>query len=308
VKLGPDLRGQRLDRAVTRALQAEGQSVSVREVRTALKSGQIQIDGRRRPPGDCAQGGESVHLNDFVPRAHAQLRPDTERGAQVEVLFEDGELLVLHKPSGWATQPLRPQESNTLLHAAVALAPQIAHAGPPLEGGLVHRLDRGTSGVVIFAKTASVRSALRHDFRAHRIQKQYLALAQGSLPDRVTVDVAIGPGSSKDRVRPYDQEEPGGQPAQTEIEVLERLQDNLLWVRACTRFGRRHQVRLHLCHSGAPIVGDETYGDGPKPWLTRLGLHAARVTLPDGRSFEAPVPEDLQHALRGQGASLSVSP
>ncbi|MCA9554459.1 MAG: RNA pseudouridine synthase, partial [Myxococcales bacterium] len=210
------------------------------------------------------------------------------------VLFEDPHLLVLDKPSGVPTQPLRPGEGGTLLGAAVARAPAIAAAGPPLEGGLVHRLDVGTSGVVVFAKNAAQRMHLRDDFNHHRIEKRYLALARGTLPDAAVAEGPIGPGGP-DRVRVG----PGGQPARTEVEVLARFEDGLLWVEARTSTGRRHQVRAHLADLGAPIVGDPVYGAGPEPLLARLGLHAAAVTLADGRRFEAPVRGALAEVLDG---------
>lgn len=311
MQLPPHLKGQRLDHAVAALLTESGVSVSVREVRRALKAGQIRINGQTRAPGDPSQGSEAVDLSSFVARAEATLHqpsPEPTPLAEARVLFEDAGLLVLDKPSGWHCQPHTPYETGTLLHAAVALAPEVARAGPPLEGGLVHRLDQGTSGVVIFAKTLAQRQALRQAFGRHEVNKTYLALAQGVLRDREVVDAPLGPGPGRSRVRVYDAEEAGGQPARTELVVKQRLQHNLLWVEAHTCFGRRHQVRVHLQTAGAPIVGDDLYGDGPQPWLTRLALHASQVKLPDGRSFVAPVPEALSAALAWAGARPEVSP
>ncbi len=268
----------------------------MREVRQALKAGSIRINGRRRVPGQTAKGGESVEFPGFVPRAEACILPESDRLAQVQILLEDEGLLVLNKPSGWPTQPLASGETGTLLNAAVAHAPEIALVGPPLEGGLVHRLDVGTSGVVIFAKTMAVREVFRRAFSEHGIKKRYLALVQGRLHTQI-VRRAIGPGPSQDQVRVLEAMDPKGLSAQTDLRVVDKLQGEYAWVEARTHFGRRHQVRAHLAWAGAPIVGDDIYGDGPKPWLQRLGLHACQVILPDGRVVDAPVPGDLQSAL-----------
>lgn len=293
--------GLRFDRAVTHFLWGVGRQVSMREVRQALKTGKIRIDGRTRAPGHTAKGGESVDLSGFIPRTEAQIVPEPERFAQVQILLEDEGLLVLNKPSGWPTQPLAPGETGTLLNAAVSHAPAIATAGPPLEGGLVHRLDVGTSGAVIFAKTSAVRELFRRAFSEHGIKKRYLALVQGKLHTQI-VRRAIGPGGTPDRVRIMEALDPKGLSAQTDLRVVDKLCGGYAWVEARTHFGRRHQVRAHLAWAGAPIVGDDIYGAGSKPWLQRLALHACQVVLPDGRVVDAPVPDDLQSALAYLGS------
>ncbi len=288
--LPPDARGVRIDHAIYALLTAHGRPTSVREVRRALKDGRIRVEGRVVAPGRPAAGGERVDLDGFVPRAEAQVRPATETD-EVQVVSEDDDVLVLNKPSGRPTHPLRPDDDSTLLSVAVALAPSVAHAGPPLEGGLVHRLDLGTSGVVVFAKTRVARAALRRAFRAHRVQKIYDAITVlPSWSSRVTAGRIEGRGA---RVRVWAEGATVGLPASSMLKVLQRTSDRA-WISAETWTGRRHQIRAHLAHLDAPIVGDPLYG-GPR--ALRLGLHAREVVLPDGRTFFAPAPPDFEALL-----------
>jgi 23S rRNA pseudouridine1911/1915/1917 synthase len=309
MKLTVESRGERLDRAIERLLSALGHPTSVREVRRGLKEGTIRVDGRRRAPGDRAAGGEAISLAGFVPRAEAEIAPDASVLRRARVLFEDSSLLALDKPPGVATAPLAHGEPGTLLGAAVAHAKEIASAGPPLEGGLLHRLDHETSGVVIFAKTPELRSELRAAFKQGAIEKRYRALvfdpAQALGAPRV-IETPLMPGPGRERMRAADDPEAkGALSARTELRRLAPLLRGFAWVEAIARTGRRHQVRVHLSLAGAPIVGDPLYGAGvePPPGFARLGLHAFSLLLPNGRRIEAPIPEDLVLALLALGFS-----
>lgn len=281
--LGPVARGERYDRAVASLLGEVGRAASIREVRRALSEHRILIDGRPAKPGARATGGESVLLVDFQPRAEAEVAPEPELLAHVTVLFEDEDLLVLDKPAGLPTQPIRPGERGTLLGAAVAQAEVIGRFGPPLEGGLVHRLDVETSGVVLFAKRPEVQENLRAAFRRHAVEKRYRAVVSGAITAPQVVRGAIGEigaGPGRSRVRLV---QTGGLYAETEVRPVTPSR-----VEAVTRYGRRHQVRVHLASLGTPIAGDRLYGGAP---AARLMLHATTVTLPSGRTFESPLPE-----------------
>jgi 23S rRNA pseudouridine1911/1915/1917 synthase len=306
MKLGVESRGERLDRAIERQLSAEGRPTSVREVRNGLKEGTIRVDGRRRAPGDRAAGAEAISFAGFVPRAEAEIAPDPSVLARARVLFEDDRLLALDKPPGVATAPLAHGEIGTLLGAAVAHAPEIGRAGPPLEGGLLHRLDRETSGVVLFAKDAERRSELRAAFKNGAIEKRYRALVFDpnevlAAPRVVDTPLIAGPGPSRMQAA-RDPDAKGALAAKTELRRLATLEGGFAWAEAIARTGRRHQVRVHLALAGAPIVDDPLYGEGSKaPALGRLGLHAFSLRLPDGRTIEAPIPRDLIAALEALG-------
>ncbi len=229
-----------------------------------------------------------------MARSENLIAPEPELLERVTVIHRGPDLVVLDKPAGMAVEPLVPNERGTLLGAAVALEAEIATAGPPLEGGLVHRLDIGTSGLVVFARHAELRAELRRAFGEHRVIKRYLAVvAGGAITGPRVVEGAIAPGPSKDRVRLAAPDDPRGLFAETEVELVARAGDRAL-VRATTRFGRRHQVRAHLASIGAAILGDELYGDTP---AARLALHAAEITLPDAGVFSSPLPDDLKRML-----------
>lgn len=272
----------------------------MREVRQALRSGRIRVDGRRVAPGATCAGHEEIDLAAFTARSEAVLAG--EQDARVEVLHEDDELLVLAKPSGMPTGPLRPGELGTLLGVAVGLAPAVADAGPPLEGGMVHRLDRDTSGVVVFAKTQARRAALREAFRRHEIEKRYLAIAQGGLAGPVVVVGAISTAEDRRRVRVNLGH---GLPARTAFAVKKSTgPDRWVLIEAVTCTGRRHQVRAHLACLGMPIVGDVAYGGLETPAMPRVALHASHVTLPNGVSFSAELAVDMRDFLQASSSAV----
>jgi 23S rRNA pseudouridine1911/1915/1917 synthase len=305
VKLTEAARDQRFDHAIQRALAEQGHDVSIREVRSAIKDGRILIDGRRRAPGDRARGIEDVGVESFIPRKEAKLDAEIELLASAPVIFEDEHLLILSKPSGMPTAPLRPGEKGTLLGAAVARVSAIGSIGPPLEGGLLHRLDTETSGLVLFAKDETTRARVRAELSGHAIEKRYLALVidrEGAIPDDFVAEGAIL--SRGERVRVVEPDHDEALPARTALHVLRRLRAGFTWIEATTKTGRRHQIRAHLADRGAPIVGDKLYGSpGPSDPIRRLALHASRIVLPDGRAFEAPLPSDLGQALESLGGA-----
>lgn len=296
MRLSDDARGLRYDRALADGLAALGQTVSVREIRQALRLGRIRVDGRRRAPGDRVRGGEQIDLTDFVARADARVPPNRALLEAIRVVHEDRLVLVLDKPSGMPCQPLRSGDDRTLLSAAIALAPGVASAGPPFEGGLAHRLDVGTSGLVIFAKNSVQRRALRDAFSRGHVKKRYLALVHD--PHRVfaagrrVLDGAIRAARGRGRVSVVAPGTAGAHEARSAVEVRGRS-GALAWLQVDTSTGRRHQVRAHLAAAGAPIVHDVVYGGSQSDILSRLALHASRIRLNDGRLFEAEVTGEL---------------
>ncbi len=276
-------RGDRADRAVARALAAAGRAVSIREVRRGLADTRIRLGGAGVAPGQRVAGGERIDLIGFVPAAEARVEPDLSLATAAPVIAVWPDLLALDKPSGLPSAPLRPGEPATALSAAVAHDPGIAAAGPPLEGGLLHRLDAGTSGVLLFARSAEARDRGRRWFGRHEVQKRYLAVTVVG-PDPLPPVLAAPIRSAGPRVRVGDG--PGALPAASRLTVVERRGATAL-VRVDTAHGRRHQVRAHLAHAGWPIVGDLLYGGRSG---ARLSLHAAWVGLPDGREIAAPTP------------------
>lgn len=305
MKLDKALAGERLDRAIVRTLSDLGVPASMREVKLALKEGRIRVHPGPSSPGRIVTGGEEVDAEGFTPRLSAVIEPDHALLARSAVLLDTKLLLCLAKPSGVPSHPLRPDETGTMLHAAVAHSPAIAEAGPALEGGLAHRLDIPTSGALLFAKDAETRDALRRAFTAGAIEKRYLALAEDSrrtLQVGRVIDGYIMATGNDRLVEVVPERVPGAQSARTEIVRVERLRGELAWVELLAHTGRRHQIRAHLASLGAPIAGDESYGATSAPaGLTRLALHASSLVLPDRTRIDAPVAEDLVAVLDALG-------
>lgn len=292
MKLSSEEAGLRVDHAVAQALRRYGREVSVREVRAALKRRAILVDGRRAAPGALAGGAELIDAGAFVPRAEFRIEPDAAAAERLGRIHEDEELLVVSKPSGMFCQPLGDESGGTALHGVSHWAPMVLDVGTPQEGGLVHRLDFGTSGVLLFAKRESMWVRLRHWFRTSQISKSYLAWTHGRPNARV---VAVPLGGKGPRVRAFAV---GARPARSQLRVVPTSMTatpDVHCVMVRTQTGCRHQVRAHLAEAGAPILGDAVYGEADDG-VPRLALHAYRVRLPDGRVFTAPV-DDTFRAL-----------
>ena len=244
--------------------------------------------GRVLRAGDSVRGGEHVDLTAFVLRAEAVVAADPALLERCAVLFEDDHLLALDKPSGVPTAPLRPHDPGTLLGAAIAHYPAIATAGPPLEGGLLHRLDTPTSGVVVFAKDPETRAHFRAAFSEGRVTKLYVAVVDDPTAAVTATAVAtFSLANAGPRVRRVDHDAPGAQAARTELEVSSR-NDRQALVEATATTGRRHQIRVHCAELGAPIAGDDLYGDSAS--APRLMLHARSIMLPGRPDITAPMP------------------
>ena len=241
------------------------------------------------------------------------------------VLFEDGQLLAVDKPAGVHSAPLRPGESGTLLGRVIARYPEVAGLPgiKPVEPGLLHRLDRETSGILLVARTVEAFHTLRAAFAAGRVKKQYTALCacriEAQAGERLRLESRFAPyGRGGQRVRlllPGDEGGPQGRRArkepkasprlyQTEVQVLER-QGSWALVRASLLRGFRHQVRAHLAHLGLPIAGDELYGvKAPSGAPERLYLHATALELTHPASeqelrLSSPLPSEFRFPAGG---------
>lgn len=212
----------------------------------------------------------------------------------MNVLYEDDELVAVAKPSGIPVIPARdePPEACLQHQLAAARAERL---------WVVHRIDRETSGVVVFARTAEAHRALNTAFETRKVAKTYLAWAAGALDGVTRIDVALHE-ARRGKARPAEPGEAGAKHAVTELAVERRWRrgdDVVARVRCHPITGRHHQIRVHLRYANAPIVRDPLYGkvtargalaDAPCP---RLALHAASLTVPGPRTFTAPVPDDL---------------
>ena len=221
----------------------------------------------------------------------------------VRIVYEDQNLLVVSKPAGLVVHPAPGHSSGTLVNALLARVGAAPAGGDDGRPGIVHRLDAGTSGLMIVAKDEAAHAALSEALAARAITRIYLALVEGNLDtDNATIDAPIG-RSLRDRKKMAVVA--GGRPAVTEIKVLEKLPDTAL-VEARPITGRTHQIRVHLKAAGHPVAGDRVYGSNRKLaaalGLERPFLHAARLSFEHPSTgarieLEDPLPPDLQAAL-----------
>ncbi|MBL6758062.1 MAG: RluA family pseudouridine synthase [Planctomycetes bacterium] len=284
------LAGQRLDRVLD---QLHG-DLSKAQLQKLVRRGRVKLNGRKvlRSNGKVAKGAVLE-----VGRERSEAEP------QVAILHEEEDFLVVVKPAGWLTHAAdRSKVVDLAGHLEATHGPLPTSRGVD-RPGVVHRLDRDTSGVLVFARNEETLKVLQDQFRAHTVGKRYLALVTGRPEQNFTVDAPLGPVPGKADRQMVDDAD--GKDATTEVEVLEQFGQHALL--ACTiRTGRRHQIRVHLTARGLPVAGDHLYGTRahvPLPGgRVRLALHAERLSFDHPRSgerltFEAPLPPDLSAAL-----------
>jgi len=220
----------------------------------------------------------------------------------LEIVFENQDLIALNKPAGMVVHPAAGHQTGTLVHAVLAHAGEIEGVGGIQRPGVVHRLDKDTSGLIILAKNDAAHQWLQEEFRSRRVDKTYLALVDGAPPTaRGRVEAAIG-RDPIDRKRMAVVPPNKGRSAVSEYSTITRYEDHtLLDVHPVT--GRTHQIRVHLAFLGCPVVGDRIYGRRkPSLEITRQFLHARRLKIrllgeSDFIEFEAPLPGDLSKVL-----------
>jgi len=265
------------------------------------------IDERRvRLNAEGGRASQRVQIGDAVDATPPEPLPSTlvPEPIPLAVLYEDRDLVVVDKPAGLVVHPAPGHASGTLVHALLHHCRDLAGVGGVSRPGIVHRLDRGTSGVMVVAKHDASHQALAEQFRDHSIEREYRALVRGvPSADAGRVDRPIG-RHRRERKRMSVQTQ-AGRPAQTAWRVLRRYAaSGRSWLSVHPETGRTHQIRVHLASAGLPIVGDPIYGRGAgavgEPG--RPALHAAVLGFAHPRSgarlrFEAPLPADLEAAL-----------
>ena len=290
----------RFDQALARALPQYSRA----RVAAWIAAGAVEVDGRPLRGKDRVLGGERVQV-------HAELPAETRVSPEViplAVLFRDRALLVIDKPAGLVVHPGAGNVRHTLQNALLALDPKLAVVP---RAGLVHRLDKDTSGLLLVARTPEAHTALIAAMAAREITREYLAVCTGVMTGGGTIDEPIGRHRTQ-RTRMAVRSD--GRPAVTHYRIVKRFRAHTL-VRVTLETGRTHQIRVHLAHIGYPLVGDPVYGGrrrlpaGVTPALAaelrtvpRQALHAARLRLQHpltGRDveWEAPLPADMQHLL-----------
>jgi len=289
--VGPRDDGSRLDHFLAGPLGSRARAQRM------IDAGGVKVDGRAVPKRHRLSRGEIVEFDPGRAEAPTGSGAGAQRAPGPRIAFEDDHLLVVDKPAGVVVHPSRGHARGTL---AQALTGRTA-GGPDLErAGIVHRLDRDTSGLLVVARSDAVHRRLQALLAARQLTREYLALVAGLPPARTgTIDVPLG-RDRRDRLRvSHDTDAP--RPARTHF-AIERAFPGTTLLRVQLDTGRTHQIRAHLLAIGHPICGDPVYGQAPQLGLTRQFLHAERLAFDHpvtGRRIDvrSPLPVDLAAAL-----------
>ena len=282
----PQPAGRRLDQVLAELLPEYSRS----RIQTWIDEGQVLLDGAAAKPKQKVWGGEMLSV---VPMAHPSEVEAAPEDIPLDIIYEDEAILVLNKPAGLVVHPGSGNWSGTLLNALLHHAPQLKQLP---RAGIVHRLDKDTSGLMVVAKTLQAQTDLVRQLQARSVSRIYLAVVEGDAQSEGSVDAPIG-RHPRDRVKMAVVER--GKPALTHFRVLERLPRHTL-VECRLETGRTHQIRVHMQSIGHPLVGDPVYGE--RTLFHRQALHATRLALVHPATgarmeWEKSMPQDMAELL-----------
>ncbi len=290
-------------------------------LRRAIDAGHVQVDGTVSKPALRLRAGSHIVVQQIeVPR-----EGPAPQEIPLSILHEDDAIIVIDKPAGMIVHPAKGHWEGTLASALAHHFGTLSGRGGPTRPGIVHRLDRDTSGVIVVAKNDQVHDSLAAQFKARQVEKVYLAIVAGAPDrDRDVIDEPIGNHPTHREKKAIRRNDPSARQAITQYEVVERFAGYAL-LRALPKTGRTHQIRIHLAHVGFPVLCDRLYGGrsqlselellardraadeaaahtSPEPLLKRQALHAHRLTLThptsgQRMSFEANLPADMLQTL-----------
>jgi 23S rRNA pseudouridine1911/1915/1917 synthase len=281
-----------------RVLRSLNEGMSWGAARRMIESGKVSVNGRRElDPTAIVAAGASIGVSMAAPKPREKSPLEAEA-----IVYLDGQVVVVKKPAGISTVPYDERETGTLSELVHVLLKR--RGGPVAELGIVHRIDKETSGLVLFARTLAAKRALKQQFRFHSVERSYVALAHGEVRagthrSRLVQDRGDGRRGSTDN--PIL-----GRASVTHVKPLEALAGATL-VECRLETGRTHQIRIHLAEAGHPLVGERVYGRdyrGPRIEAPRLMLHAFELGFEHPSSgkpllFEEPMPEDMERVVRG---------
>ena len=287
--------GQRLDKWLAERLPDHSRT----EIQRWIREGLVRVNGRASKPGYKLEPGDVVEVDVPAPVPYEEIKPEP---IPLNILYEDDDLLVIDKPAGMVVHPAPGHTSGTLVNAILYHCPDLRGVGGVERPGIVHRLDKDTSGLILVAKHDRAHRELQRQFKEREIEKAYLALVEGHLqPKEGRIEAPIGRDKRHRKRMAVIRD---GREAVTEYRVIAYYDDYTL-VEVYPLTGRTHQIRVHFAFIGHPLVGDTVYGRRKqrlKPWLKRQFLHAHRLRFRLPRTgewveFTSPLPEDLQAVL-----------
>lgn len=314
LEIPAELAGKRLDSALACLLPQHSRT----RIKGWIEGGAVLVGRRRLRPRDIVTAGSQVRVQITWDRPELKVLPET---IALRLVHEDGDLLVVDKPAGLVVHPGAGNPRHTLQNALLGLDPKLA-ALP--RAGLIHRLDKDTSGLLVVARNAEAQTSLSRQLMARTMSREYLAVSVGVMTGGGTIDAPIGRNRS-DRLKMAVRE--SGRPAVTHYRVLERFRAHT-YISVKLETGRTHQIRLHLAHQKYPIVGDPVYGgrfaqprDASQELIVTLrafkrqALHAASLGFDHPRTgkrlaLQSPVPEDFRQlllALRDDARTAAVA-
>ncbi len=267
--------------------------LSRNQVQKLIKEGKVTVNDSPSKSGLKLALGDKVEL--IIPPEKEELTPET---LPLNIIYEDEEILVLDKPAGIPVHPAPGHPSHTLINAVLSHLPSLPQTGDRLRPGVVHRLDKDASGVLVIAKTSAAHESLVNQFKARSVNKGYLVLVKGKLvPEHGVIEAPIGRDPKNRKKMAVIS---SGREARTFYDVIKYLDDYTL-LEIKTETGRTHQIRVHLAAIGHPVIGDKVYGV-KSPTLSRPFLHAYRLgfRLPrsgEYKEFTSELPDDLKRAL-----------
>ena len=298
IEISAEHKGERLDKFLTQTMEATRS-----QIQRLIKQGGITLNGNQIKAGEILSVGDLV----FYPEVELDAHVKKEAAPVLNVLYEDDDLLVIDKSAGLLVhEALKDEHRATVVDGLLERHPEIADVGDdPTRPGIVHRLDKDVSGLMVIAKTQAAFDSLKNQFQNRTIKKEYLALVYGSLTKETnTIDFKIARSKVKGRMVARTGEQ-DGKDAITQYDVLTRF-STATYVNVRILTGRTHQIRVHFQALGHPLVGDKLYKVRGMKFreipLNRVFLHSHALTirLMDGKekSFTTPLPEDLQTLLR----------
>jgi 23S rRNA pseudouridine1911/1915/1917 synthase len=298
-RIQPHEAGQRLDRYLVSALI----DISRTAVQQLIANAAVLVNGNPSKAGYTLKVGDVVQVSQ-VALAHPPMSNLKPVYRNLDIVYEDADLLVVNKPAGMVVHPAPGHVDDTLVNALLAYCPDLRGIGGEQRPGLIHRLDKDTSGLMIVAKNTRTLTALTQQMQRHEVIKRYLALVEGNMPlDQGSIDAPIGRDPRHRQQMAVTSI--GSREARTHFRVLQRFAHHTLLLLQLET-GRTHQIRVHLKAIGHPVAGDPVYGSGRKQpglALNRQFLHAYQLkfTHPTTKvvlELEAPLPHDLQAVLK----------
>ena len=292
--INEEQQGKRVDGVIS----AYAKELSRNTVQRLIEEEQIKVNGNKIKPSYKTNLNDIIDIN--IPKAkEIGLKP---QNIPLEILYEDNDIIVVNKPKGMVVHPANGNPDGTLVNAIMAKCKDsLSGIGGEIRPGIVHRLDKDTSGAIIVAKNDKAHIKLSEDLKNHKIQKTYIALVRGIIKENeATINMPIGRSKQDRKKMAVDK---NGKEAITHFKVLKRYNEKYTLLEINIETGRTHQIRVHLSHIGYPIIGDDTYSNGKNEWgITGQCLHAKSLKFKHpitGREMliEAELPEYFQKIL-----------